>query len=74
MIVTPPQSSPAFYYKLVYSQFYNSFKETVDAAKTVPFQNQALETLALDSAIIATMQHTNYIVNYSQNRLIQLYL
>jgi hypothetical protein len=74
MTVTPPRSSPAFHHGLVYSQFYNSFKETVDAAKAVPFQDQALETLALDPAIVAAVQHTGHAVNHSQNRLIQSYL
>jgi hypothetical protein len=33
---------------LVYSQFYSSVKELVDAAKSFPFQNEGLEELALD--------------------------
>jgi len=36
---------------LVYSQFYGSVKETIDAAKTYPFQNEAIEEIALDPVI-----------------------
>jgi len=36
---------------LMYSQFYHSAKEMVDAAKSYPFQNDGLEELALDPQI-----------------------
>lgn len=36
---------------LIYSQFYGSVKESIDAAKTYPFQNEGLEEMALDPMI-----------------------
>lgn len=36
---------------LIYSQFYSSVKEVIDAAKSFPFQNEGLEELALDPQI-----------------------
>ena len=36
---------------LVYSQFYASVKEVIDAAKTYPFQNDGMEEMALDPQI-----------------------
>lgn len=44
----PPITSQLYKGGLMYSQFYNSVKETVDAAKVFPFQNDGLEELALD--------------------------
>jgi len=43
---------------LIYSQFYNSVKEINDAAKSRPFDNSALESLALDPHIFKTYQST----------------
>jgi hypothetical protein len=39
---------------LIYSQFYSSTKEMYDANKTYPFQNDAMEELALDPSIRET--------------------
>jgi hypothetical protein len=36
---------------LIYSQFYSSIKEVIDAAKSYPFQNDGLEEMALDPQI-----------------------
>jgi hypothetical protein len=36
---------------LIYSQFYSSVKEVIDAAKSYPFQNDGLEEMALDPHI-----------------------
>ncbi len=36
---------------LIYSQFYSSVKEVIDAAKSYPFQNDGLEEMALDPQI-----------------------
>lgn len=41
---------------LLYSQFYSLTKEILDAAKTYPFQNTALEDLAVDPQIIKATQ------------------
>lgn len=42
---------------LLYSQFYSLTKEILDAAKTFPFQNTALEDLAIDPRIIKATQN-----------------
>jgi hypothetical protein len=42
---------------LVYSQFYSSVKEIVDAAKSFPFQNDGMEELALDPLIRQGARH-----------------
>lgn len=36
---------------LLYSQFYSSVKEVIDAAKSYPFQNDGFEEMALDPQI-----------------------
>jgi hypothetical protein len=36
---------------LIWSQFYASFKESLDAAKTYPFDNEAIEGLAIDPGV-----------------------
>lgn len=55
MVHEPGLSSPLRAGGLVYSQFYGSSKEVVDAAKTYPFQNQGLEEMALDPKIRKTV-------------------
>lgn len=42
---------------LVYSQFYNLVKNAFDAAKVYPFENEALENLALDPGYVASLKH-----------------
>jgi hypothetical protein len=36
---------------LIWTQFYSSFKESLDAAKTYPFDNEAIEGLAIDPGV-----------------------
>ena len=36
---------------LLYSQIYSSVKKVINATKTYPFQNDALEVMALDSHV-----------------------
>ena len=43
---------------LVYSQYYSSIKEMFDAAKTYPFDNPALEALAVDPYLTKAIQAT----------------
>ena len=42
---------------LIYSQFYGSVKEIIDAAKSYPFQNDGLEEMALDPQIRQGARH-----------------
>lgn len=42
---------------LLYSQFYNSVKEMIDAAKSFPFHNDGLEEMALDPQIRQGARH-----------------
>ena len=42
---------------LVYTQFYNLVKNAFDAAKVYPFENEALENLALDPDYVESLKH-----------------
>ncbi|RPA90169.1 hypothetical protein L873DRAFT_1821642 [Choiromyces venosus 120613-1] len=54
--VTPGKQHPARVAGLAYSQFYTTTKEVFDAAKVYPFQNKALEGLAVDPNLKGTWQ------------------
>lgn len=46
----------------------------LDAAKTVPFQDQALKSLALDDDLRASLQHAGGAVAHDAETLTQSYL
>ena len=56
LTMTPNKSNLFFQGGLVYSQFYSSTKEIFDAAKTYPFDNPALEALAVDPHVTKATQ------------------
>jgi hypothetical protein len=58
----------------VYSQFYTSEKEIFDAAKTFPFRDGALESLALDPKIRAGWQKAGGSENHRPETLEKSYL
>lgn len=54
----------------VYSHLYNSDKEILDAAKRIPFQHPALESLALDDELRASIQRAAGTVNHNEKALL----
>ncbi|RPA88491.1 hypothetical protein L873DRAFT_1557096, partial [Choiromyces venosus 120613-1] len=59
---------------LVYSQFYTTTKEIFDAAKVYPFQNKALEGLAVDPKLNSTWQEIVGQTNDNLNCIKKAYL
>ncbi|KAF8464923.1 hypothetical protein BDZ91DRAFT_783506 [Kalaharituber pfeilii] len=51
MTLEPGKRHPLRFAGLIYSQFYSSTKEILDAAKTYPFADQSLEGLAVDPSL-----------------------
>ena len=74
MTILTPCRSPSRQQGLLYSQFYNSTKEITDAAKKFPFNDMALESLALDPNIRASWQHTGGSENHRTDTLTKSYL
>ena len=74
MTVLTGRQSPSRRQGLVYSQFYTSEKEIFDAAKTFPFNDGALESLALDPKIRAGWQHAGGSENHRTETLNKSYL
>jgi hypothetical protein len=74
MTVLSAKSSSSARQGLLYSQFYCSQKEIFDAAKIFPFQDPALESLALDSQVRASWQHTAGSVNHNPRTLVHSYM
>jgi hypothetical protein len=73
MTVLSPARSADRAQGLLYSQFYNSQKEIFDAAKTYPFHDPALETLALDPKLVKAWQHTGRSQNHQLETLLTNY-
>jgi hypothetical protein len=68
------RQSPSREQGLLYSQFYGSEKEIFDAAKTFPFRDRALESLALDPKIRASWQKAGGSENHRPETLERSYL
>ena len=51
MTLEPGKRHPLRYVGLVYSQYYMSNKELFDSAKTYPWEDKALEGLAVDPTL-----------------------
>ncbi len=71
-ILSPARSSSR-HQGLIYSQFYNSQKELFDAAKTYPFHDPSLESLALDPHLRKTWQHVGGSQNHNPQTLLANY-
>jgi hypothetical protein len=74
MTVLSPARSADRQQGLIYSQFYNSQKEVFDAAKTYPFHDASLETLALDPNLLKSWQHTGRSQNHRIDTLLASYV
>lgn len=74
MTVLSASQSPGREQGLIYSQFYTSQKETFDASKKFPFQDGALESLALDPKVRASWQHVGGSENHRPETLNKSYL
>jgi hypothetical protein len=74
MTLLSGRRSPSRQQGLIYSQFYTSQKEIFDAAKKFPFQDGALESLALDPKIRAGWQHAGGSQNHRPETLEKSYL
>ena len=74
MTILSARQSPSSEQGLVYSQFYTSEKEIFDAAKSFPFRDGALESLALDPKVRASWQKAGGSENHRQEVLEKSYL
>jgi hypothetical protein len=74
MTLLTSHGSPSWMQGLLYSQFYTSEKEIFDAAKTFPFRDGALESLALDAKIRASWQKAGGSENHRPETLNKSYL
>jgi hypothetical protein len=59
---------------LIYGQLYNSMKEILAAADQYPFENAAIETLALDPQLRKTWQHVGAGLSHDPIALFKAYL
>jgi hypothetical protein len=57
MTITSQYGTFAYKKGLIYTQFYSLVKTPFDASKTFPFQNEAMENLALDPGYVKTLKH-----------------
>jgi len=74
MTVEPTRRSHLRKSGLLYGQLYNSSKEIFDASKTYPFTNSALDTLAVDPALLRAWQHIGRAVSHNPTALLRAYL
>jgi hypothetical protein len=74
MTVLTARQLPSSKQGLVYSQFHMSEKEIFDAAKSFPFRDGALESLALDPKVRASWQKVGGSENHRQEVLEKSYL
>lgn len=58
---------------LIYSQFYSNIKAPFDAAKTYPFTNTQLESLALDPGYVETLQGVGKAKSFSYKTCMDSY-
>lgn len=72
--ILTPRQSPSRQQGLLYSQFYNSTKEITNTVKKFLFQDRALESLALNLNIQASLQHTGGLENHRTETLTKSYL
>jgi hypothetical protein len=72
--IAPPRSSPIWKRGLRYIQQYNTSKEIFAAGNHYPFANKALDTLALDPAMVRTWQHVGGAISHSPIVVLQAYL
>lgn len=74
MTILTGRQSPSRKQGLLYSQLYTSEKEIFDAAKTFPFRDGALESLALDPKIRTSWQKAGGSENHRAETLEKSYL
>jgi hypothetical protein len=55
-----PKNSRLYRAGLIYDQVYTSWKLSLDATKTYPFQNEVLESMAIDRTILRGAQTAGY--------------
>lgn len=72
--VAAAPSSQAFRDGYVYSQFYNLVKGPFDAAKVYIFNNDSLETIALDPAYVRSLHKVGGAAAFSQKACLTSYL
>jgi hypothetical protein len=74
MTLVTAARSPSRRQGLIYSQYYNKQKEIYDAAKTMPFQDPSIESLALDPHLRRSWQHVGGAETHRPATLVQSYL
>jgi len=74
MTLTPGRTHTARRSGLAYSQFYSTTKEIFDAGKVYPFQNPALEGLAVDSKLNQTWREIGGHTHWNSNTVSEAYL
>lgn len=74
LTVVASPNSPSHRQGLLYSQFYHPLKNVFDAAKTFPFQDPFIESLALDPKLRASWQTVAGAHNHRPATLLQSYL
>lgn len=74
MTLAPTVKSNLWRSGLRYSQHYNASKNILAAGKIYPFQNQRLDTLALDPGMARTWQHVGGAVSHSPLTVLRAYL
>lgn len=70
----PYRSSPLWKRGLRYCQLYNTSKDILAAGKHYPFNNENLDTLALDPGLVRTWQHVGGAISHSPLALLRAYL
>lgn len=74
MTLEPYPKSPLRKQGLLYCQLYNTSKDILAAGNHYPFQNERLDTLALDPGMVRTWQHIGGAVSHSPLTLLRAYL
>lgn len=72
--VAPSPISPLYRRGLLYVQQYNSSKNILAAGKVYPFQDNRLDTLALDPGMVRTWQYVGGAISHSPVAVLRAYM
>lgn len=72
--VAPPPTSPLYRRGLLYVQQYNSSKNILATRKVYPFQDNRLNTLALDLGMVRTWQYIGGAISHSPIAVLRAYI